>query len=215
VLAGHRRGKQGKIDTAGCEYVAFLSAEQVELDFCYDLEQVRSKAAERKDCKLANSISTEKFKPVRIGRLGQRVIVGIDRRYDMQSRSAIPTQWATYSAIPGHERGMMQGGYYGVCHSFGDDGSFGYLCGMQLAKGETQPEGLTGVTVPAGNYAKFVFPVHISQMPLQWDRIMGEWLPGSGYEMTDGPNVEFYSPAFNGVTGEGGFEIWIPVRKKT
>lgn len=164
---------------------------------------------------MAGKNSSDVFRPARIGRLGQRVIFGIDGRYDMASKVAIPAQWMAYDAIPGHDRGAMPDGAYGVCHSFGVGGSFGYLCGMQLAKGEPVPEGLTSATVPAGNYAKFVCPVHISEMGRQWDRIYGEWQPTSGYEIMDAPNVEFYGPDFDAATGSGGFEIWVPVRKKS
>ena len=162
---------------------------------------------------MTGTATTDTFKPARIGRLGQRAIAGIDGRYDMQSRAAIPAQWGSYNAIPGYHHGMVPGAVYGVCHSFSPDGSFGYLCGMQLAKGARASEGLATVTVPAGNYAKFVCPVHISAMPYQWERIMGEWLPGSEYQITDGPSVEYYGPGFNAMTGEGGFEIWVPVKK--
>jgi AraC family transcriptional regulator len=164
---------------------------------------------------MAGRISTDAFKPVRIGRLGQRVVVGIDGRYDLISRSAIPAQWAAYGARPGYDHGMVPDGAYGVCHTAAADGSFGYLCGMQLSKGERVPDGLASITVPSGNYAKFACPGHISEMAHQWERIYAEWQPGSGYEITDGPSVEFYGAGFDPATGSGGFEIWVPVRKTT
>lgn len=158
--------------------------------------------------------SNSDCKPTRIGRLGERVIAGTDGSYDMGTRVAIPSQWANYAAMGYPTEQMVPSEYYGVCHNMQPDGRFGYLCGMQLRKGETVPQGLTTQRVPAGNYAKFRCPVHISQIHEEWHRVMAEWLPGSGYFLTDGPCVEYYGPDFDGNTGEGGFELWIPVKKQ-
>ncbi|MGB5560582.1 MAG: GyrI-like domain-containing protein [Paracoccaceae bacterium] len=160
-----------------------------------------------------NASTTAQLKPARIGRLGERVIAGVDGHYDMGTRVAIPSQWATYSARGYPEDTMVRDAYYGVCHNMQPDGRFDYMCGMQLRKGEMPPHGLTTEVIPAGNYAKFRCPVHISQMHEQWNRIMAEWLPASGYYLGDGPCVEFYGPGFDAATGEGGFELWVPVKK--
>ncbi len=159
--------------------------------------------------------SAETLKPVRVGRLGKRVIAGIDGTYDFETRAAIPTQWANYTAMGYPRDGMVEDEYYGVSHDIRPSGEFGYICGMQLQKDAAVPLGLTTQIVPAGNYAKFRFSNHISTIGRQMDRVMNVWLPGSGYQMADGPVVEFYGPDFNGRTGEGGFELWLPVRKRS
>lgn len=156
----------------------------------------------------------DELKPARIGRLGKRVIAGVDGDYDMETRAAIPTQWANYNAMGYPEDQMVADEYYGVTHDMRPDGSFGYICGMQLKKDGAVPVALTTQTVPAGNYAKFRFSDNVSSIGRQIERIMNDWLPNSGYEKTEGPMVEFYGADFNGRTGDGGFEIWIPVRKR-
>ena len=42
-------------------------------------------------------------------------------------------------------------------------------------------------------------------------RIVTEWLPTSGYEFAEGPDVEVY---FNPDPQDTAYEVWIPVRKK-
>lgn len=41
---------------------------------------------------------------------------------------------------------------------------------------------------------------------------MTDWLPTSGYEFTEGPDVEVY---FDPNPANTAYEVWIPVRKKT
>jgi AraC family transcriptional regulator len=37
-------------------------------------------------------------------------------------------------------------------------------------------------------------------------------LPASGLKIADAPNFERYGTNFDPLTGNGGFEIWVPVR---
>lgn len=37
-------------------------------------------------------------------------------------------------------------------------------------------------------------------------------MPTSGYERADAPDFELYGENFDSVTGNGGLEIWIPVK---
>jgi AraC family transcriptional regulator len=67
-------------------------------------------------------------------------------------------------------------------------------------------------TIPAFTWA--VFPgkgEYAIDAPNLERRIITEWLPSSGYEYADGPDIEvFYGPDIN----NSEFEIWIPIQKK-
>ena len=84
-----------------------------------------------------------------------------------------------------------------------------------IAAASTLPLGDTGFveyTVPACTWA--VFP-GVGTMPgsIQTleQRIVTEWLPTSGYEYADAPDVELYlSPDPQNAT----FEVWLPIVKK-
>ena len=43
-------------------------------------------------------------------------------------------------------------------------------------------------------------------------RVVSEWLPGSGYEYADAPDIEVYLEP-NPVNAK--FEVWVPVKKNS
>ena len=40
----------------------------------------------------------------------------------------------------------------------------------------------------------------------------GKWLPESGHEVADAPDFERYGPEFDPTTGNGGLEVWVPLK---
>lgn len=70
---------------------------------------------------------------------------------------------------------------------------------------------LEAYIVPAGLWA--VFPGAGTGKSIQEleRRIVTEWLPTSGYEFTEGPDIEVY---FNPNPENTAYEVWIPVQKK-
>lgn len=114
------------------------------------------------------------------------------------------------------------------------DGTIQRLAGLM----NTQPMGLLGVsacgaaedwryyiavssTLPAGELEEYavpaltwaIFPGSGKNTDIQEleRRAVVEWLPTSGYEYADGPDVEVY---LNADPENARFEVWIPVRKK-
>ncbi len=75
------------------------------------------------------------------------------------------------------------------------------------------PEGMAEYTVPAGTWAMFecVGPMPEAIQQLQ-TRIVSEWLPASGYEYADAPDIEVY-PEGNTQSPDYRCEVWLPVRK--
>jgi AraC family transcriptional regulator len=45
-----------------------------------------------------------------------------------------------------------------------------------------------------------------------WNRIFSEWLPSTGYELENKPQIEFYYPGDSQSEGYKS-EVWIPVKK--
>ena len=81
-----------------------------------------------------------------------------------------------------------------------------------IAVSSTRPAGdLEEYTVPAATWA--VFPGEGTNRSVQEleQRIITQWLPGSGYEYADAPDVEVY---LNADPDNAKFEVWIPVVKK-
>ena len=73
-------------------------------------------------------------------------------------------------------------------------------------------EGLEEYIIPANTWAVFkgngVMPTAIQEVE---KRIVTEWLPTSGYEYADGPDMEVY---LNADPVNMKYEVWIPVVKK-
>ncbi len=76
------------------------------------------------------------------------------------------------------------------------------------------PEGLEAYTVPACTWAIFscIGPMPAAIQALQ-KRIVSEWLPSSGYEYANAPDIEVY---FEGDQQAVDYrcEVWLPVTKK-
>ncbi|MBR6801245.1 MAG: AraC family transcriptional regulator [Eubacteriaceae bacterium] len=107
------------------------------------------------------------------------------------------------------------------------------------AMSDSEPDGLLGACIEKGNELKYFIAVSSTKEPMEdmdesiidaytWAvfkgngecpaaiqelerRIVTEWLPNSGYEYADGPDIEVYlSPD----TQNAVFEVWLPVVKK-
>ena len=72
--------------------------------------------------------------------------------------------------------------------------------------------GLTELTVPAATYAVFecLGPIPEAIQDLT-RRIYAEWLPGSGYELADNPDIEYYYEG-DMTAADYRSEVWLPIR---
>lgn len=81
-----------------------------------------------------------------------------------------------------------------------------------IAVSSTQPAGeFEEFTVPAATWA--IFPGSGTNKSIQEleQRVLTEWLPSSGYEYGDAPDIEVY---LNADPENAQFEVWVPVVKK-
>jgi AraC family transcriptional regulator len=141
----------------------------------------------------------------------ERIIAGLSHNYDMQTRVEIPALWGRYNDEETRAATPHPDDYYGVCYGFTGTGTFSYLCGQILSARADLPPGFAKVTLPAGPYARFVTKGHISTMSQGWAEVYNDWLTRPEYRPRTGPSVEYYPPEFDGMTGDGGYELWLPV----
>jgi AraC family transcriptional regulator len=140
------------------------------------------------------------------------VIAGPSQAYDLQTRASIPSQWVDYNSAGLRAPSPKPEDYYGVAWGFNAaTGTFDYLCGQEMTAGTAVPQGFAKVTLPAGRWARFATKGHISTMQSAWGEVYNHWSGQPGCAPRSGPSVEYYPPAFNGMTGEGGYELWVPV----
>lgn len=150
--------------------------------------------------------------PPIVEHMPERLIVGPSRRYDMQTRSAIPAQWAAYSEDGTTPPNWIADKWYGVISAYSEaDNSFDYLCGVEVTGRGPLPQGQTLIAIGAGNCARFATRDHISAMTSMWAEIYSDWLGQDRLVPRPGPSLEYYPVEFDGRTGQGGYEIWVPI----
>jgi AraC family transcriptional regulator len=88
------------------------------------------------------------------------------------------------------------------------------MTGIEVASFEDIPRVLTRLTITGQLYAQFSHHGHVTQIRRMWQSVFEDWLPGSGYDVVEAPDIEHYGDAFNPLTGEGQLDIWIPVRRR-
>lgn len=156
----------------------------------------------------------ETVNPIRFEEQKPLLIAGLGVRYDCDDKAGIPGQWREFGPWLGRVPGQAGAAAYGVCSNFDDEGNFDYLCGVEVKDFNGLPEELARLRIAPQRYAVFAHREHVSSIGGTWNAVWNQWLPESGFDAVDGPHFEKYDDRFNPMTGLGGFEIWIPVRKK-
>ena len=129
-----------------------------------------------------------------------------------QNFMVVPQMWQKAAVDGTIQRlaGMMEGppmGLLGVS-ACNDDEQWRYFIAVSSTKDSS---GFEGYTVPASTWA--IFPGSGTNRSIQEleQRIITEWLPTSGYEYADAPDIEVY---LDPDPQNARYEVWIPVRKK-
>jgi AraC family transcriptional regulator len=141
------------------------------------------------------------------------LIVGMSERYDCESSAAIPSQWQRFMPHLGRVPRQIGKVAYGASFNADDAGNFDYLCGVEVADFSDVPTEFARLRIPAQRYAVFTHRDHISTIRSTMTTIWAQWLPESGCALADAPNFERYGEEFDGSTGFGGLEIWIPIKE--
>ncbi len=147
-------------------------------------------------------------------------IVGVKKRYALKAEDnlkTIPLFWReTQQAgmIPKLCELMSKApmGVLGICAGM-DENDFDYY--IAVASDKPLPEGMNEYEIPACTWAIFesVGPMPNAIQELQ-THIVSEWLPGSGYEYANAPDLEVY-PEGDQYSPDYKCEVWLPVTKKS
>lgn len=148
--------------------------------------------------------------PLRLETLPTLAVAGLRRSYSFETMASIPAQWLEFAHYIGTIDGMQPKTTYGVVFNAHDEG-FDYLSGCAISGRPNLPKELALVEVPAGRYAVFHQSGHIATIRETCAAVWSDLLPASEYKAADSPWFERYPPSFNPMTGEGGFDICIPV----
>jgi AraC family transcriptional regulator len=142
------------------------------------------------------------------------LVAGHGERYTWESGGpAIPGQWQRFHQSVENIPGRIGKVAYGVCCNGDDAGNFDYITGVEVADFSDLPREFSRVRIPEQRYAVFTHRDHVSTIRRTINTIWNQWLPASGLKVADAPNFERYDQNFNSLTGDGGLEIWVPVRE--
>ena len=160
-----------------------------------------------------NSTALDHLKAPRFETSKPLLIAGISERCTHENGGAgIPNQWQKFHQTVDNIPNRVGRVAYGVCCN-GDDSGFDYIAGVEVADFSDLPRQFARVRIPEAKYAVFTHAEHISTIRRTINTIWNHWLPVSGMKAADAPSFERYDENFDPATGNGGLEIWIPVRE--
>jgi AraC family transcriptional regulator len=142
------------------------------------------------------------------------LLAGLIKTFPMKDIASIPSLWAEFNQIQGAITNTgPERRYFGASLSFSEEKGCEYMAALEVTDLSAVAKDFQTTTIPAAQYAIFTQPGHITLMRPTIMSIWQDWLPTSGYIAAEAPLLEYYPPAFSGMTGYGGFEVWLPIRK--
>jgi AraC family transcriptional regulator len=161
-----------------------------------------------------DSTLLDTLKPPRFEAGKPFLVSGIAERCTHENSGAgIPNLWHQFHHTVDHIPARIGKVAYGVCCNGDDAGNFDYVAGVEVADFSDLPREFARVRIPEQKYAVFTHAEHISTIRRTVNTIWNHWLPASGMKAADAPSFERYDENFDPATGNGGLEIWVPVRE--
>jgi len=144
-------------------------------------------------------VNIEGFKAVGITYFGDNMNGEIPRLWEVFNKSFMNIH---------HKSNPML--FYGICDGEMDsDCRFHYTACAKVDSFESLPENMETKVVQGGKYVVYTYGGAIQDLGGFYENIFTHWLPASGYEMDDRPQLELYDGRFM-VNGE--FDIYIPIK---
>jgi AraC family transcriptional regulator len=159
-----------------------------------------------------DSTLTQNLEPPRFVSGKPLLIAGIGERISSENGAGIPGQWQRFHHAVDSIPGRIGNVAYGICCNGDDAGNFDYIAGVEVSDFSDLPREFSTVRIPEQRYAVFSHRDHISTIRGTINTIWNEWLPASKLKAADAPSFERYDESFDPLTGNGGLEIWVPVK---
>lgn len=160
-----------------------------------------------------DSTIIDDLQPPRFETCKPLLVAGLGERISQENSAGIPGLWQRFHQSVADIPGRIGNVAYGVCCNGDDSGNFDYISGVEVSDFSDLPREFASVRIPEQRYAVFTHRDHISTIRRTVNAIWNHWLPSSGLKAADAPNFERYDEKFDPVTGNGGLEIWVPIRE--
>jgi AraC family transcriptional regulator len=161
---------------------------------------------------LMDSTASDHLNPPRFETSKPLLVAGVSERISEENGAGIPALWQRFHQSVADLPGRVGPVAYGVCCNGDDAGNFDYIAGVEVADFSDLPREFMRVRIPANKYAVFTHREHISTIRRTISAIWNHWLPQSGFQAGDAPNFERYDENFDPHSGNGGLEIWLPIK---
>jgi AraC family transcriptional regulator len=138
------------------------------------------------------------------------LIFGLSQRCERVGDPGIPSLWRKFLPHFGQIQGQIGNVAYGAIYNSDDSGRYDYLCGVAVTAFPNHPSAFTRLRIPPQTYAVFEHRGHISAIAGTFKAIWEHGL--AGLQALGAPTLEVYDERFDGRTGLGGLEIWVPVK---
>ncbi len=155
--------------------------------------------------------TTVAIAPPRIVQQDAMLMFGLTEHYTFQNTAGMPSQWARFLPHLGHIKGQAGNVAYGIICNGDDANNFDYICAVQVNEFPSEPADFARLRLAPQTYAVFTHTGHISAIGATCSAVWNQALPASGRKAVDAPWLERYGEDFDGGTGTGKVEIWIPV----
>ena len=158
-----------------------------------------------------NSKTTVSLAPPRFVDGRSQLIFGLGER--CATNTGMAAQWDRFLPHFGQIPGQVGQVAYGVMCPTTDAEVWECVCGVEVKEFPAHPAQFARLTLPPKRYAVFEHRDHISSIGATWQAVWNEALPAAGCRVTDEPFFERYGESFDGRTGLGGVELWVPVNR--
>ncbi|WP_407176631.1 GyrI-like domain-containing protein [Bradyrhizobium sp. STM 3562] len=160
---------------------------------------------------LMDSTALDTLAPPRFETARAFLVAGVGDRFTHENGAGIPLLWQRYHREVEDIPNRVGQVAYGVCCNGDDAGNFDYIAGAEVADFSDLPRAFSRVRIPEHKYAVFTHRDHVASVRRTFNTIWNQWLPQSGFRIADAPVFERYDEKFDPSTGNGGFEIWLPI----
>lgn len=147
------------------------------------------------------------------------VLIGIQKEYDFPDFSGALSQWQEYLARSQDVKTTDNESCYGLSvvptktrQKNNCSGVFRYLAAQEVTDNEVVPEGMTKLSLPAQKYAKYTYKGPISGFQAFIMNVWTHYLPESGLEAIESPEIEVYDERFNLDSHESEMDYLVPVK---
>lgn len=166
------------------------------------------------EARTVNDFPTIELAKPEIATHGPILVAGLNQQFKFSERGGIPGLWQKFMPLMFQIPNLQPGTTYGVIMGslLGEDG-FDYTAAVEISSIDEMPAGLKAMRIPASRYAIFRHGGHVAEVGAVCNAIYTEWSGRDDLKPSEGPiqMIEHYPVSFNAMTGQGGFEIWLPL----